>query len=97
MSLFECSASPRTETVTETACKGPSYPLSFMHIGEPGTIVRISGRDEVKKYLAGLGFIPGTEITVINSINGNVIIDIRGSRVAIDSGMASKISCCQKS
>ena len=91
MSLFETS--PPTCNVDVNTYRGPSIPLSFLKENQPGKIVRISGREDVKKFLAGLGFITGTEIRIINSINGNVIVDLRGSRVAIDSGMASKIMC----
>ena len=91
MSLFETS--PPTCRVDVNSYKGPSMPLSFLKQGEPGVVVKISGKEEVRKFLAGLGFISGTEIRIVNSVNGNVIVDVRGSRVAIDSGMASKIMC----
>ena len=91
MSLFETS--PPMNNLDVKMCRGPSIPLSFLRMNQPGTIVRISGREDVKKFLAGLGFIAGTEIRIINSVNGNVIVDLKGSRVAIDSEMASKIIC----
>jgi len=70
-------------------------PLSFLKNSESGAIVRISGKEDVRKYLSELGFLPGTMISVVNTVKGNIIVDIKGSRVAIDSGMASKIIVSQ--
>ncbi len=77
------------------ASAGPQMPLSFLKNSESGAIVRISGREDVRKYLSELGFLPGTLISVVNTVKGNIIVDIKGSRVAIDSGMASKIIVSQ--
>ncbi len=75
---------------------GPQMPLSFLRNAENGEIVRISGKDEVKKYLSELGFLPGTAVRVINTVKGNIIVDVKGSRVAIDAAMASKIIVAQR-
>jgi len=92
MSLFSDAAILTIEKQMDDY-SGPTIPLSFMKMGEQGTIQRISGRDDVKKYLAGLGFIPGTEIGIVNVVKGNVIVDVKGSRVALDAAMAGKIQC----
>ncbi len=93
MNLFgDAAALVCTKAAKEA--NSPSFPLSFMRTGEQGVINRISGKDEVRKYLSGLGFIPGTEVRIVNVVNGNVIVDVKGSRVAIDASMAGKIQCC---
>ena len=66
-------------------------PLSFINTGESGVIKRIGGSDDVKKFLNNLGFIPGSTITVVNRMNGNVIVSVRDARVAISHEMAKKI------
>ncbi len=77
------------------AAVGPQMPLSFLKNSERGSIVRISGKEDVNKYLAELGFLPGTVIGVVNTANGNIIVDVKGSRVALDAKMASKIIVSQ--
>ena len=66
-------------------------PLSFVNEGEPNIIARIGGRDETRKFLANLGLVNGTEVTVVSTINGNLILNVRDSRVAIGRDMANKI------
>ena len=68
-----------------------SGPLS----GESGKVVKISGKKEVKSFLEGLGFIPGTPVKIVNRDNSGRILEIRGSRIAIDDGMAMKIMVTQ--
>ncbi|MBE6521345.1 MAG: ferrous iron transport protein A [Candidatus Methanomethylophilaceae archaeon] len=70
-------------------------PLSFLKNTERGEIIRISGKEDVRKYLSELGFLPGTVISVVNTVKGNIIVDVKGSRVAIDAAMASKIIVSQ--
>lgn len=66
-------------------------PLTMANIGEDYTIVRISGREDVRRFLAGLGFTVGAVIRVISAIGGNVIVSIKDSRVAINADMAGHI------
>ncbi|MGN0151736.1 MAG: ferrous iron transport protein A [Wujia sp.] len=66
-------------------------PLSLVNEGEPNIITRIGGRDETRKFLANLGLVNGTEVTVVSTINGNLILNVRDSRVAIGRDMANKI------
>jgi len=77
------------------ASSGPQMPLSFLKNTERGEIIRISGKEDVRKYLSELGFLPGTVISVVNTVKGNIIVDVKGSRVAIDAAMASKIIVSQ--
>ena len=66
-------------------------PLTMASVGKENVIKRINGRDDVKRFLSNLGFVEGSIIKVITSIQGNVIVDIKGSRVAVSSKMAGKI------
>ena len=66
-------------------------PLSYATPGEESVIRRIGGTPEVKRHLENLGFIVGGTATVITSLNGNVIVKVKESRVAIDEEMARKI------
>ena len=66
-------------------------PLSYANPGEESVIRRIGGSPEVRKHLENLGFVVGGTATVITSLNGNVIVKVKESRVAIDEEMARKI------
>ena len=66
-------------------------PLSMIGEGETATITRIGGKEETRRFLENLGFVVGATVTVINESGGNVIVNIKESRVAIGSDMASKI------
>ena len=66
-------------------------PLSYAAPGEESVIRRIGGNPEVKKHLENLGFVVGGSVTVITSMNGNLIVKVKESRVAIDEEMARKI------
>ena len=57
----------------------------------PSPIRRISGKDEVRLHLAELGFVVGSEVTVVNEIAGNLIVQVKQSRLALDKTMASRI------
>lgn len=66
-------------------------PLSMAASGERGTIVKISGRDEVRQHLAELGFVVGTGVTVLTETAGNMILSVKDSRVALDKSMTTRI------
>ncbi len=66
-------------------------PLSLANIGEESTIKKIGGLPEVRLHLENLGFTVGSDVTVISTLNGNVIVKVREARVAISSEMARKI------
>ena len=75
----------------------PCIPINLANVGERGTIVRISGKEDVKKYLAGLGFTAGETVTAVSCAGGNMILEIKGSRIAVDKAMAGKIMICPES
>lgn len=54
-------------------------------------IRKVGGKEEIRKFLEGMGFVTGGEVTVLSKAMGNVIVSIKGSRVAIGRDMASKI------
>lgn len=66
-------------------------PLIMVGIGETYTIQRIGGSEETRRFLANLGFVQGAEVTVLSAIGGNVIVNIKDSRVAINKDMARHI------
>ena len=66
-------------------------PLTYAPMGEENIIKKISGNPEVKKHLADLGFVVGGSVTVITSLNGNVIVRVKEARVAINDEMARRI------
>ena len=66
-------------------------PLTMASQGEPVTIKKIGGKQETKKFLQSLGFVVGGTITVVSEINGNMIVNVKDSRVAIGKDMANKI------
>ena len=66
-------------------------PLSMFEEGEPKTIVKVGGKEEVRKFLENLGFVDGTVVTVVSSLGGNMILKVKDSRVALGRDMASKI------
>ena len=66
-------------------------PLTMAKTGETLTIRRITGRDDVRAHLAELGFVVGAEATVVSEIAGNMILQVKDSRVALDRGMAGRI------
>ena len=66
-------------------------PLSYANPGEESVIRKIGGSPEVRKHLENLGFVVGGTANVITSLNGNVIVKVKESRVAIDEEMARKI------
>ena len=66
-------------------------PLTLAAVGEENTIQRVAGKPEVKKHLENLGFVAGAAVKVITSMGGNIIVNIKDSRVAISREMAAKI------
>jgi ferrous iron transport protein A len=66
-------------------------PLSLTDVGEENTIKKIGGNPEVKKHLENIGFVVGGTVRVISELGGNVIVNVKESRVAISEEMARKI------
>lgn len=66
-------------------------PLTLAGIGERNVIGRVGGNEETRRFLGNLGIITGAEITVISAIGGNVIVNVKDSRVALNEDMARHI------
>ena len=66
-------------------------PLTFADAGADYVVRKIGGKPEVRKHLENLGFVVGSDVSVINTIGGNVIVKGKESRVAISQEMAQKI------
>ena len=66
-------------------------PLSMAKTGETVTIRKITGKDAVRQHLAELGFVVDGDVTVVNEIGGNLIVQVKDSRVALDRSMANRI------
>lgn len=66
-------------------------PLALADAGEENIVKKVGGNSEIKQHLENLGFVVGAAVTVITSMGGNVIVNIKESRVAISSEMAMKI------
>ncbi|MCH5352018.1 MAG: ferrous iron transport protein A, partial [Acutalibacter sp.] len=63
-------------------------PLTMAKTGETVTIRKISGKDEVRQHLAELGFVVDSDVTVVSEIGGNLIVQVKDSRIALDKTMA---------
>ena len=66
-------------------------PLTFAEIGRENIIKKVGGNPQMKKHREDLGFVAGGAVTVVNSIGGNVIVNIKESRVAVSREMAQRI------
>lgn len=66
-------------------------PLTLAEVGEENIIKKIGGKQDVKAHLENLGFVVGGAVTVITSMGGNIIVNVKQSRIAISREMAQKI------
>lgn len=65
--------------------------LSMVDLNETKTISKILGSDKTKSRLYDLGFVEGTEVSIVNKLNGNLIVNIKNSRIALDKKLAYQI------
>lgn len=66
-------------------------PLSMMSTGQETIIKKVGGKEETRRFLENLGFVTGGTVTVVSEIGGNLIVNVKNSRVAIGRDMANKI------
>ena len=66
-------------------------PLTLANTGEENIIKKIGGNPETRKFLENLGFVAGSAVTIVSEIGGNVIVNVKYSRVAVSKEMACKI------
>lgn len=66
-------------------------PLTWMKAGEPGTIQKVGGREDTRRFLENLGFVAGCVVTVVAEMSGNIIVNVKDARIAIGKDMAKQI------
>lgn len=66
-------------------------PLTMAKTGEVNVIKKVGGKEETRKFLESLGFVTGGVVTIISEISGNMIVNVKDSRIAINKEMAGKI------
>ena len=66
-------------------------PLSMVSEGESSVIKHVGGKEETRRFLENLGFVTGSPVTVVSQTGGNIIVNIKDSRIAIGRDMANKI------
>lgn len=66
-------------------------PLTMAKPGEISIIRKVGGKEETRRFLETLGFVVGGEVSIVNEINGNMIVNVKESRVAISREMANKV------
>ena len=66
-------------------------PLIMLSSGEKKRIVKISGKDKARRFLESLGFVEGAEVSIVSELAGNMIVNVKNSRVAIDKELAKCI------
>lgn len=66
-------------------------PLTYVEIGKSCIVKKIGGNPQTKRFLESLGFIEGSTVTVVNEMGGNVIVNVKESRIAVSKEMAVKI------
>ena len=66
-------------------------PLTMAASGGRNTVKTINGKDEVRRFLESLGFVEGGDVTVVSQIGGNLIVNVKDTRVALSKSMANRI------
>lgn len=66
-------------------------PLTMARPGETVIIRRVTGKDELRRHLAELGFVADSAVTVVSEIGGNLILQVKESRIALDKTLANRV------
>ena len=69
-------------------------PLTLGTPGAAQTIIKVGGNPETKKHLEDLGFVGGSQVEVVSETGGNLVVNVKGTRIAISKELASKIMVC---
>ncbi len=77
--------------VRSAAVATQQMPLTFLRAGEEAHVVKVRGKGDVHHHLESLGFVPGTPLRVVSEHGGNLIIEVKGSQIALDRSAASKV------
>ncbi|MCC8123073.1 MAG: ferrous iron transport protein A [Oscillospiraceae bacterium] len=65
--------------------------LTMMQAGSEGVVQKIGGKDETRRFLESLGFVEGGRVRVVSEFSGNLIVNIKETRVALSKTMANRI------
>ncbi len=66
-------------------------PLTMATMGQQSVVKRVIGKDEIRRYLESLGFVEGETVTVVTELNGNLIVNVKDTRLALSRNMANRI------
>ncbi len=66
-------------------------PLSFLQAGQVGHVAKVRGKGDAPRHLENIGFVPGALVKVIAQQAGNLIVEVKGSQVALDKASAQKV------
>ena len=66
-------------------------PLTMLTNGQESTVKKVTGKDEVRAFLRNLGFVEGGTVSVVNEIDGNLIVNVKNTRIALSKSMAGRI------
>ncbi|MCI9316351.1 MAG: ferrous iron transport protein A [Lachnospiraceae bacterium] len=66
-------------------------PLTLLKEGEPASVRKVGGKEDIRQFLAKLGFVTGASVTVVSATEGNLIVNVKDSRIAIGKDMACRI------
>ena len=66
-------------------------PLTMLTNGQESTVKKVTGKDEVRAFLRNLGFVEGGTVSVVNEIDGNLIVNVKNTRIALSKSMACRI------
>lgn len=75
----------------QTNCMEVDMPLAMLSQGESRTITSLAAAEDMKQHLNDMGFIPGQTVTVVGESNSGIILQIKGTRLALNRGLAQKI------
>ncbi|MEG3847865.1 FeoA family protein [Microcoleus sp. herbarium19] len=90
----EISETEDSSTETQPAAgQGKSFGLFIASVGEKLRIVKLKGSEGTVRRLIGMGLVPGTEVQIISTCGGSVIVGIGDNRIGLGAGMAQKILC----
>lgn len=66
-------------------------PLTMAIAGSENTVKKVTGKDETRRFLKSLGFVEGERVTVVSEMGGNLIVNVKESRIALSKNMAGRI------
>lgn len=66
-------------------------PLTMARAGDTATVKKIHGKDETRRFLESLGFVEGGNVTIVSELGGNLIVNVKDTRIALSKAMAGKI------